>query len=73
LGTVPELQLLPVVKLPEPVALHDTSAARTGTTAIPPMIAMAKQALCCQRAKKARRQKSFMGVTDGSPIQEKTE
>jgi hypothetical protein len=49
LGTVPELQLLPVVKLPEPVALHDTSAARTGTTAIPPMIAMAKQALCCQR------------------------
>ena len=48
-GTVPELQLLPVVKLPDPVTLHDTSAARSGTTAVPPTIAMTKQALCCQR------------------------
>jgi hypothetical protein len=48
-GTVPVLQLLPVVKAPEPVTIHDTSAARTGTAAIPPTIAIAEQTLCSHR------------------------
>ena len=30
-GTVPVLQLVPVLKFPEPVAIHETSAASLGT------------------------------------------
>jgi hypothetical protein len=74
-GTVPVLQLLPVVKFPEPVVIHVTSAARSGAIDVAARATRPKHSLhnvISRWLKQRPWQETCMAKTDCSPVQKKT-